>query len=577
MTVKMPILLKDKILEILKSKEGFDEKKFTAALKLQKEKGGSLSRLLVNSGATTQKELMLILSRQLSIPPINLSRYKIDPAVLGLFPEKILREDKIIPISKIGNTVTVAVSDPLDVFTLDRFKTSTDYNIEIVLATEDDISTVLENFYTGRGFDIGKTIEEIDESGIGIVEAISDEKIDLGQLASTVKMPLIIQVVNLILVEALNKRASDIHIEPTENSLKIRYRIDGVLHDVLILPNKVRNAVIARIKILSKLDITQMHLPQDGRFKIKIGDREIDFRVSVLPTSYGSKVVLRILDRKGLGVGLEKLGFSPRSAATFKKALERPYGMILVTGPTGSGKSTTLYSILTEMNTADRSIITLEDPVEYQIEGVTQMQARPEIGLTFANGLRSVLRQNPDIIMIGEIRDFETADIAIKASLTGQLVFSTLHTNDAASSITRLIDMGVEPFLIASSLIFACAQRLCRKICPHCRESDDIPREVFERLGINIDGLRKAGKDKFYKGKGCSQCNNSGYLGRMGILEALLIDDQIRDMIIKKATSDEIKAYAVKHGMKTLHDDALEKFFDGSTTLEEVLSVTSEE
>jgi len=572
----MPILLKDKILEILKSKEGFDEKKFNTALKLQKEKGGSLSRLLVNSGITTQKELMLILSRQLSVPPINLSRYKIDPAILGLFPEKILREYKVIPLSKIGNTVTVAISDPLDAFALDRLKTSTDYNIEIVLATEDDIKSVLENFYTGRGFDIKKTIEEMDESGIGIVETIGDEKIDLGALVDTVKKPLIIQAVNLVLVEALNKRASDIHIEPTENSLKVRYRIDGVLHDMLKLPNRVRNAVVARIKILSKLDITQMHMPQDGRFRIKVQDREIDFRVSVLPTSYGSKVVLRILDRSSLGVGLDKLGFSKESTAAFKKAFEKPYGMILVTGPTGSGKSTTLYSILNEMNTVDKSLITLEDPVEYQIEGITQIQARAEIGLTFASGLRSVLRQNPDVIMIGEIRDFETADIAIKASLTGQLLFSTLHTNDASSAITRLIDMGIEPFLVASSLVFICAQRLCRKICPHCKELYDIPREVFERMHINYDQLKKAGRDKFYRGKGCTKCNNSGFLGRMGILEALLIDDDIRDMIIRKATSDEIKAYAVKRGMKTLYDDAMEKFFNGLTTLEEVLSITSE-
>lgn len=573
----MPILLKDRILEILKSKEGFDEKKFNAALKLQQEKGGSLSRLLINNGVTTQKELMLILSRQLSIPPINLSRYKIDPAILGLFPEKILREYKVIPISKIGNTVTVAISDPLDAFALDRLKTSTDYNIEIVLATEDDIKTVLENFYTGRGFDIKKNIEEMDESGIGIVETIGDEKIDLGTLVDTVKTPLIIQAVNLVLIEALNKRASDIHIEPTEGSLKVRYRVDGVLHDVLNLPNKVKNAVVARIKILSKLDITQTHMPQDGRFKIKVQDKEIDFRVSVLPTSYGSKVVLRILDRSGLGVGLVKLGFSKEATEAFKKALEKPYGMILVTGPTGSGKSTTLYSILNEMNTADRSLITLEDPVEYQIEGITQIQARAEIGLTFASGLRSVLRQNPDVIMIGEIRDFETADIAIKASLTGQLLFSTLHTNDAATAISRLIDMGIEPFLVASSLVFVCAQRLCRKICPHCKELYDIPREVFERLHINYDQLKKSGRDKFYQGKGCPKCNNSGFLGRMGVLEALLIDDAIRDMVIRKATSDEIKAYAVKHGMKTLYEDAMEKFFSGQTTLEEVLSVTSED
>jgi type IV pilus assembly protein PilB len=573
----MTILLKDKILEILKSQEGFDENRFNEALKIQKEKGGSLGKILIESGVVTQKEFMLILSKQLNIPPINLNHYKLDPALIQLFPEKIIRDHKIVPLSKVGSTVTVAVTDPLDVFVLDRLKAITDYHFEIVLTTEENVKAVFEGFYSGRGFDLKKTIEEMDESGVGIVEAISEEKIDVRQLEDNVKMPLIIKVVNLILVEALKRRASDIHIEPTEQYLKIRYRVDGVLSDVLTLPKKSQNAVIARIKILSKLDITQMHLPQDGRFKIKVEDKEIDFRVSVLPTSFGNKIVLRVLDKSTLGIGLDKLGFSPDTLSIFKKALEKPYGMILVTGPTGSGKSTTLYSILNEMNLPDKSIITLEDPVEYQMEGITQIQAKPEIGLTFANGLRSVLRQNPDVIMIGEIRDFETADIAIKASLTGQLVFSTLHTNDAPSAITRLIDMGVEPFLIASSLVFICAQRLCRRICPHCKEPYEVPKQVFERLGIDSSVLKKEGRDKFYRGKGCPRCNNTGFLGRMGALEALLIDDDMRGMIIKKVTSDEIKLYSVKHGMRTLRYDAMDKFFNGLTTLEEVLSVTSEE
>jgi len=572
----MTLLLKDKILEALKTQHGFDEKKFEEALNLQKERGGSLSRILVESGLISEKELMLILSRQLNVPPINLRRYKLDPSLLQLFPEKIVRGHKIVPLSKIGNTVTVAVTDPLNVFMVDMLRAITDYHFEIVLTTEEDVKAALESFYSGRGFDMKKTIEEMDESGIGIVEAITDEQIDIGKLEDTVKLPLIIKIVNLILVEALKRRASDIHIEPTEEFLKVRYRIDGVLSDVLSLPKKSQNAVIARIKILSKLDITQVHMPQDGRFKIRMGLKEIDFRVSVLPITFGNKVVLRILDKSALGVGLGNLGFSRYSLDTFKKAIEKPYGMILVTGPTGSGKSTTLYSILNGLNTPDRNIITLEDPVEYQIEGITQIQARADIGLTFASGLRSLLRQNPDVIMIGEIRDAETADIAIKASLTGQLVFSTLHTNDAPSAITRLVDMGIEPFLIASSVIFICAQRLCRKICPYCKESVDIPKTVFERIGVDYGLLKKGGKDKFYKGKGCPKCNDTGFLGRMGILEALLVDDNIRDMISKKATSDEIKAYAVKNGMKTLKDDGVEKFLEGSTTLEEVLSIASE-
>lgn len=574
----MPILLRDKILEVLKSQAGFDEKKFNAAVKLQSQKGGSLSKILIDSGVVSQKDFMLILSRQLNIPPINLSRYKLDPGLMQIFQEDIIRGYKVAPLSKIGKVLTVALSDPFDVFVLDRLKVVGDYRIEIVLATEDDIKSVLDNFYSGRGFDIKKTIEEIGESAVGVVEVLGEERVDMSELKDKVKLPPIIKTVNMLLVGALKRRASDIHIEPVEKFLKIRYRVDGILHDVLNLPKKSQNAIIARIKILSKLDITQTHLPQDGRFKIKVEEKQIDFRVSVLPTSFGSKVVLRLLDKSSLGMGLDKLGFLPESLAIFKKALTRPYGLILVTGPTGSGKSTTLYSILNQLNTPERSIITLEDPVEYQIEGITQIQARPEIGLTFASGLRSLLRQNPDVIMIGEIRDFETADIAIKASLTGQMVFSTLHTNDATSAITRLIDMGVEPFLIASSLVFICAQRLCRKICHNCKEPYEIPKEVFERLGIDYDVVKKRATDnKFYRGRGCSKCNNTGFLGRMGILEALLIDDEIRETVVKKATSDQIKQYAIKRGMKTLRDDAMEKFFMGLTTLEEMLSVTSEE
>ncbi|MBI4335814.1 MAG: Flp pilus assembly complex ATPase component TadA [Candidatus Omnitrophica bacterium] len=573
----MAVLLKEKILEILRAQKGFDEKRFERAVKLQGQKGGSLSRILVESGAITQKDLMLVLSRQLNIPPINLSRYTLDPSVMELIPERIIRDHNVIPISRIGNTLTVAVSDPLDLFLLDRLKAVTDHRVEIVLSTENDIRAAIGNFYSGRGFDINKTIRDMDESGVGIVEALSEEKIDIGEIRDSVKLPVIVKIVNVVIIEAMRRRASDIHIEPAENHLKIRYRTDGVLHEAFSLPKKSQNAIIARIKILSKLDITSANLPQDGRFKIKIRDKEIDFRVSVLPTSFGNKVVLRILDKTSLGIGLDKLGFLSESVGIFKKALEKPYGMILVTGPTGSGKSTTLYSILNEMNTPERSIITLEDPVEYQIEGITQIQARPEIGLTFASGLRSVLRQNPDIIMIGEIRDFETADIAIKASLTGQLVFSTLHTNDAASAITRLIDMGVEPFLIASSLIFICAQRLIRRICPNCKGPYQISKDELERLSGDYDFAMKIDRHTFYKGKGCPKCDSTGFFGRQGILEALLIDDNIRGMIAKKSTSDEIKAYVVKRGMRTLRQEAFEKFVDGSTALEETLSVTSED
>jgi type IV pilus assembly protein PilB len=374
-----------------------------------------------------------------------------------------------------------------------------------------------------------------------------------------------------MLTQALKKRASDIHIEPEFDCLRIRYRVDGALHEAFKIPKSSQNAVLARVKIISNLDITENRIPQDGRFKVKSEGKEVDFRVSSLPTTFGQKFVLRALDKANLSIGLDKLGFSEQPHARFQEAIRKPFGMILVTGPTGSGKSTTLYSILTQLNTAERNIITVEDPVEYQIEGITQIQVKPEIGLDFTSGLRSLLRQSPDIIMIGEIRDSETADIAIKASLTGQLVLSTLHTNDAISSITRLIDMGVEPFLVASSLIMLCAQRLCRKICFNCRKPQELPEDFLQKIGFNE-------KAAFYAAPGCKYCNNTGYFGRIAILEAVIIDDGMREMIIRKKSLDEIKAYAIeKGGMKTLRDDAFLKVKQELTTIDEALRITTEE
>jgi type IV pilus assembly protein PilB len=425
--------------------------------------------------------------------------------------------------------------------------------------------------------EISKILEEV-KPGDEVEVVEEEERIDVSEATEESQKAPIVKVVSLILNEAIKKRASDIHIEPCEKFLKIRYRIDGSLHDVLTLPKKNQNAVLARLKIMSRLDITETRMPQDGRFTISFEGKEIDFRVSVLPTTFGGKVVMRILDKSSINIGLDKLGFLPGPLSTFRTALSRPYGMILVTGPTGSGKSTTLYSIINQINIPERNIITLEDPVEYETEGVTQIAAKPEIGLTFATGLKSVLRQSPDIIMIGEIRDFETADIAIKASLTGQLILSTLHTNDSAGAITRLIDMGVEPFLVASSLILASAQRLMRKICDNCKEQMSVPSGVLERLGIDSAEIKKKNIKNLYKGKGCQRCNDTGYYGRIAILEAMLITDPIRSMIMKKASSDEIKEYAIKEqGMLTLRDNAVENCIMGITTLEEVLRATSED
>ncbi len=568
--------LKDKLIDILINGKLIKQKDLDKALAIQKKSGGNLGKILVDQNLISQKDLMLALSRQLSIPPIDLSKYKIDRKLIQLIPERVARQYLIVPISRLANMLTVAMADPLNILAMDDLKMLTSYKIEPIIATSNDITEAINTYYGLNTQDMAKILDEA-PSDI-VVEGTEEEKIDVSGVIEESKSAPIVKIVSLILNEAMKRRASDIHIEPFEKSLKVRYRIDGALHEALTLPKKNQNAVIARLKIMSKLDITETRMPQDGRFKISFEGKEIDFRVSILPVAFGGKIVLRALDKSSLSIGLEKLGFLPEPLATFKTALANPYGMILVTGPTGSGKSTTLYSVINQMNTSDRNIITLEDPVEYEVDGITQIQAKPEIGLSFANGLKSVLRQSPDIVMVGEIRDFETADIAIKASLTGQLILSTLHTNDAASAITRLIDMGVEPFLVASSLVMSSAQRLARKICPNCKEEVEIPDKVLERAGLGHAEIAKMSSKKFFSGKGCQKCNKTGYYGRLAILEALLLDDRIRDMIVKKTSSDEIKDYAIKNlKMMTLRDNALINFVNGITTLEEVLRVTSED
>jgi len=570
--------LKDRLTDILIKGNLLKKKDLDKALEIQKKSGSNLGKILIDQGFISQKSLVVAMSSQLGIPPIDLSKYKIDKELLKLIPEKVARQYTLLPLSKIGQVLTIVMSDPLNVFAIDDVKMVTHFKIDLVIASESEIKDAINLYYstTAQTQEIAEILEEVKMDDD--VEIVEEEKIDVSEVTEESKKAPIVKVVGLILNEAIKKRASDIHIEPCEKFLKVRYRIDGSLHGVFILPKKYQNAVLARLKIMSKLDITETRLPQDGRFKISCEGKEIDFRVSVLPITFGGKVVLRILDKSSINTGLEKLGFLPQPLSIFKTALAKPYGMILVTGPTGSGKSTTLYSIISQLNVAERNIITLEDPVEYETEGVTQIPARPEIGLTFATGLKSVLRQTPDIIMIGEIRDFETADIAIKASLTGQLIFSTLHTNDSAGAITRLIDMGVEPFLVASSLILVSAQRLMRKICESCKEEMAIPHNVLDRLGMESLAMKKRNIKTFYKGKGCPRCNDTGYYGRIAILEALLMDDPIRSMTMRKASSDEIKEYAVKEkGMMTLRDNAVENCIMGITTLEEVLRVTSED
>jgi type IV pilus assembly protein PilB len=571
--------LRDKLIDVLIKGKLVTKEQLDSALDTQKKIGGSLGKILVWQGHISQKDLLVVMSRQLNIPPIDLSKYKIDKSVIALIPEKLVKQYLIMPVSKIGNVLTIAMTDPLNILAIDDIKTLTHYQIQPIIATDSDIKEAISVYY---GMEAHDSAEMLADGGVSdsiqLEKTDEEEKIDVSEVLEESKKAPIVKIVNLIMNEAMKRRSSDIHIEPREKDLRVRYRVDGNLQEALTLPKKNQNAVIARLKIMSKLDITETRMPQAGRFKINFEGKEIDFRVSILPVTFGGKVVLRALDKSSLSVGLDKLGFLPGPLATFKKALARPYGMILVTGPTGSGKSTTLYSIITQINKPERNIITLEDPVEYEVQGITQIQARPEIGLTFANGLKSVLRQTPDIVMVGEIRDFETADIAIKASLTGQLILSTLHTNDAAGAITRLIDMGVEPFLVASSLALVSAQRLMRRICPYCKEEVEIPGNVLERAGIKTDANARPGVKKFYTGKGCKRCSDTGYQGRFGILEALLIDDAVRGMIMKKAPSDEIKDYGIKEqGMLTLRDNAIENFVSGVTTLEEVLRVTSED
>lgn len=564
--------LKENIIEILLKSKRLQAEQIEKALQIQKQKGIPLRSVLVEQGFISEEELLSLISSQLYIPILHLTKYKFNPEITKLIPEHIARQYCLIPLSRMGNSLTVAMADPLNIFALDDLKMLTGCNIDIVLSPPDEILRAIDTQYHLEFKDMQQIID-FTQPGLEVKETefARQDEIELSSVVKESKKAPIVKLVDIMLAEALKKRSSDIHIEPEEDCLRIRYRIDGSLYDIFKLPKVNQNAILARVKIISNLDITESRMPQDGRFKVKFEGREVDFRVSSLPTTFGQKFVLRALDKSNLSIGLDQLGFSEQPLAIFKEAINKPFGMILVTGPTGSGKSTTLYSVLSQLNTAERNIISIEDPVEYQIEGITQIQVKPEIGLDFVSGLRSLLRQSPDVIMIGEIRDSETADIAVKASLTGQLVFSTLHTNDALSSITRLIDMGIEPFLVASSLIMLCAQRLCRRICLKCRQPVDIADKFLESIGFKEKVI-------FYTTSGCKYCNGTGFYGRIAILETIIINDAIREMIMKKKSIDEIRQYAVtKCGMKTLRDDAFLKIKMGLATLEEVIRVTKEE
>jgi len=542
---------------------------------LEAQKNGNNKRLgeiFVEAGIITKEELYEVLQYVYETEYVDLSNYVIDPEVISLIPEKIALQFKLIPISKSDYELIIAMANPLDVYAIDFVRSHTKIKkIKSLLAPEEDILNTINSYY-----ELGEYDDIIEKLGTEIVFKEEEEEEDSKKLEAISREAPIIQLVNMLIVQGVKDRASDIHIEPNEKGLLIRFRIDGMLHDIRTLPNTIKSAVVSRIKILAKMDIAERRLPQDGRFQVKFGTREVDLRVSTIPTVLGEKVVLRLLDKsKGL-IKLEQLGFAPGQLREFKSIIYKSYGIILITGPTGSGKTTTLYAALNQVNSKDKNIITVEDPVEYKLSRINQIQILPKINLTFANALRSILRQDPDVIMVGEIRDAETAQIAVQAALTGHLVFSTLHTNDAASALTRLIDMDVETFLISSSVIGVIAQRLVRVICEKCKEEYIPGKDVLKGLDIkansNGDG-DEDGEVKLYRGKGCSFCKNTGYFGRTSIYELIVLDEEIRELIISKASSNIIKDAAIKKGMKTLKDSGLEKALQGITTIEEVLRV----
>jgi len=540
---------------------------FKAVQAEEKKTGQRFRDILVKTGLIAEEDLVTFLSDKMGLPRIELGNYLIDPKIVELVPEVLARKYELIPVLKIGNRLTCAMADPWNIFALDEIRMKTGLIIEPAVATESEIKKAMNQYYGAKGT-VEDLIKSMDEGKLGIKEAGFDAK----KLKGIVEEPVVIKLVNLIIMKAVQERASDIHIEPEEEVLKTRFRVDGMLHESSSPPKYLQSAVISRIKIMANLDIAERRKPQDGRFSLKAEGRGIDVRVSCMPTIYGENVVLRLLDASSALLGLDQLGFSKAILNEYNKLITRAYGIILVTGPTGSGKTTTLYASLDKINTREKNIVTIEDPVEYKLPGIRQIQVDTNVGLTFANGLRSILRQDPDIIMVGEIRDLETAEIAIQAALTGHLVYSTLHTNDATSAVTRMIDMGVEPFLVSSSIVGILAQRLVRKICEGCKEKYEPTEEMLKDIGLS-----KKQSVAFYRGKGCPKCMNTGYKGRISIYELMLPDDKIRNAIVAKSQADEIRKLARSTGMITLMEDGVEKVKAGITTVEEVLRVTREE
>ncbi|MFZ0198022.1 MAG: type IV-A pilus assembly ATPase PilB [Candidatus Sulfotelmatobacter sp.] len=549
------------------------------ATKAQKEQNCRLGSALVKLGFLTDEDVTNFLSRQYGVPAINLSYFEIDPAVVKLIPFETAKRYQILPLSRVGASLTIAMVDPTNVFAMDDIKFMTGFNIEPVVASESSILAGIDKSYGGpkeKEEDLETVMQSMSEMNESDVELQAEEQqMELSQLERAADEAPVVKLVNIVLGDAVKRGASDIHIEPYEKEFRVRFRIDGVLQSIMSPPMKLKDAITSRLKIMAKLDISEKRLPQDGRIMLKmnIGGRkkQLDFRVSTLPTLWGEKIVLRLLDKENLRLDMTKLGFEPESLVKFEKAILKPYGMVLVTGPTGSGKTNTLYSSISRLNQPDTNIMTAEDPVEFQLGGVNQVQMKEQIGLNFAAALRSFLRQDPNIILVGEIRDFETAEIAIKAALTGHLVLSTLHTNGAPETITRLMNMGIEPFLVATSVHLICAQRLVRRICKECAEVVEVPVQTLIEEGFSPEEAKTI---KIQKGKGCGICNNTGYKGRCGLYEVMEVDDEIRELVLVGASAVELKKKAIEQGMITLRRSGLIKVAAGMTTLEEVARET---
>jgi type IV pilus assembly protein PilB len=594
-----------KLGEILVRENLISPQHLREALDYQREHGGRLGFNLVKLGLVSDDMITAVLSRQYGIPSVNLDLFQIDTQVLHLIPQEVAQKYSVLPLSRVGASLTLAMVDPTNVFAMDDVKFMTGLNVEPVVVAEASIQQAISKYYgSSKEIELSSiAVEEVvfdaaaskntnggithadlvsldsidfDTDRTEDVEVIDDnEEIDLSTLSKISEDAPVVRLVNVLLVDALRRGASDIHVEPYEKELRIRFRIDGVLYDVMRPPLKMRDALISRVKIMSKLDISEKRLPQDGRIKIKVKidsrSRELDFRVSTLPTLFGEKVVLRLLDKENLMLDMTKLGFEPESLVKFQRNISKPYGMVLVTGPTGSGKTNTLYSALQSLNTVQTNIMTAEDPVEFNLMGINQVQMKEQIGLNFAAALRAFLRQDPNIILVGEIRDFETAEIAIKAALTGHLVLSTLHTNDAPSTISRLMNMGIEPFLVATSVNLIQAQRLIRRVCKDCKREHPTPPEALVEVGFTSEDAKAL---KTYKGKGCATCNNTGYKGRIGLYEVMEVNDEIRELILIGASSLELRKKAIEDGMITLRESGLQKVRAGLTTLEEVVRET---